>query len=270
MMCLPSIARLHDSREAARKELAKSKMLTCDCCCEEFPKDAPGAVKEEYWSPLIKDKPSGLIFICPKCREENEENYGNSYGEDSYFECEDCGKVHVVNYSWELYRVITEDGESICMACAAERELDESSERWLTSEEAIRRATESTEALQAYGPKHLSCIGGDKSYPHGVTSFRETPEYAAEKMDWFNRMEMGGYGGDNTEEVRDCALAAFKFYERVYITIAEAGQFQVYLDILVDTSSRRPKQRKTRKPKTDLKRAKSLPAGVLPDPITRI
>lgn len=245
MMALPSIEKTHQRLEADRKELAKAKTLTCECCNEEFPKDAQGAVKEEYFSPLVKDKPSGLLFICPTCREQNEENYGNPFGEDTYFECADCGKVQVVNWSWEIYRVNTDDGEGICMDCAAKRELREDSEKWLTSEHAINEATEDSKALQRYAPKHLSCIGGDKTYPFAVKSFRDTPEYEREGMNWFSRMEMGGWGGDHTAEVRECALEAFKFYERVYITVAEAGQFQVYLDILVDTDSQRqPVKRK--------------------------
>jgi hypothetical protein len=273
MMSLPSIARLHDSREATRKALKKSKTMTCECCNEEFPTNAEGRYVEECWSPLIADKPSSIVTICPKCAQKNDEEYGHPFGgegeESGYFVCAKCEKLNVYNYSWEVYATCTDDG-FICQACAVEAELDSESPKWLTSEQQILAVTETVEALQDYAPKHLSCIGGDKVYPGGVESFRETPEYKAEGMNWFNRMERGGWDGNNVREVQDCALEAFKFYSRVYITVAEAGQFQVYLDILVDTASRREKKAKrTRKPKTDMKRSKPLPAGAMPDFITR-
>jgi len=271
MMCLPSIAKLHDRREADRKALKNSKTMTCDCCNEEFPTNAEGRYVEECWSPLISDKPSSIVTICPKCAAENQEKYGQPFGEEGegggYFVCAKCNKLNVYNYSREVYATCTDDGYT-CQACAAAAELDAESPKWLTSEQQILAVT--AEALRDYGPKHLSCIGGEKTYPGGVTSFRETPKYKAEGMNWFNRMEMGGWDGNNVQEVQDCALEAFKHYKRVYITVAEAGQFQVYLDILVDTKYPRVEpKRRCRKAKTDMKRSKPLPAGAMPDFITR-
>jgi hypothetical protein len=144
---------------------------------------------------------------------------------------------------------MTEDSY-ICQSCAAERELGEESDKWLASKQAIVEATKDVEAIQAYGPKHLSCIGGTKTYPCGAMSFRDTPEYKAEGCDWFSKMEMGGWGDSNgLAQVRQCALEAFKHYGRVYISIGEAGQFQVYLDVIVDAASRHEKKpaKKSRK-----------------------
>ena len=125
MMCLPSIAKLHDRREADRKALKNSKTMTCDCCNEEFPTNAEGRYVEECWSPLISDKPSSIVTICPKCAAENEEKYGQPFGEEGegsgYFMCAKCNKLNVYNYSWEVYATCTDDGY-ICQACAAAAE----------------------------------------------------------------------------------------------------------------------------------------------------
>ena len=274
MMCLPSIAKMTDQREATRKALAKSKTMTCDCCNEGFPTKAGGRYVEEYFSPLIADKPSGIATICPKCAAENNGEYGNEFGqegqESGYFMCCDCHKLNIYNYSWEVYATFVDGEGYICQACAALRELGPKSEKWLESKEQILNVTKDVEALQAYEPKHLSCIGGEKKYPGDVVSYRDTPEYEADGPNhWFNRMEVGGYGGNNVQEIQECALEAFEHYGRVYITIAEAGQFQTYMDILVDKSSRREKRAKVgRKAKTP-KSAKPLPAGAMPEFIAR-
>lgn len=248
MMCLPSIQRLHDRREEDRKRIRKGQTMTCDCCCGEFGSKAEGRFVEEYWSPLIADKPSGLVTICPKCAEENRENHGQPWGEEreGYFECADCGRLNIWNYSWEVYANPRADGEDgyWCAECAGKRALAEDSPAWLDSADDILRATAGVETLQAYGPRHLTCIGGHKGLPHGCVSFRDTKDYREAKLDWFSKMEMGGWGGDNTHEVRECALAAFRFYSRVAIIVGEAGQFQVYLDIVVSPKDRRKKARK--------------------------
>jgi len=242
----PSISAMHDRRERERERIRKGKTLTCDCCCKEFPAKSEGRYVEEYFSPLIADKPSGIVTICPKCAAENLDKHGNAFGQEgeksNYFTCADCGKLQQYSHSWEIYATVDEGGYH-CMKCMGERELGPKSEKWLTSKAAIEAATENVKAIQAYGPKHLTCIDGHKTLPCGALSFRDTPEYKDHGIDWFNRMEMGGFGGDNTREIRECALEAFEFYGKVAVTIAEAGQFQLYMDIVVDPASRksRPK-----------------------------
>jgi len=257
MMSLPSISRMTDRREADLKALKNSKTMTCDCCMEKFPTKAEGRYVEECWSPLIADKPSSILTICPQCATKNAEEHGNEFGEEGqesgYFQCRRCDKLQVYNYSWEIYATWDEAEGYICQSCAAERELGPKSDKWLDSEEAIIAATKDVEALKEYGPKHLSCIGGTKTYPCGAMSFRDTPEYKAENLDWYSKMEMGGWGDTNgLAQVQQCALEAFKHYGKVYITIGEAGQFQIYMDILVDTSSRRAQKpaKKARKTAT--------------------
>jgi hypothetical protein len=243
MMSLPSIAALHDRRERERERIRKSKTLTCDCCNKEFDVKAEGRYVEEVWSPLIADKPSGIVTICPECAAHNLDNHGNEFGEEGeesdYFLCADCQKLNVYNYSWEIYATLLDGEGYICQECAGKRYLAPESDKWLASEAAVKAATASIEALQAYGPQHLTCIGGHKKLPCGALSFRDTPEYEAGGLDWFNRMEMGGWDGDHSNDIRECALEALKRYGKVAITIAEAGQFQMYMDIVVDPTSRR-------------------------------
>ena len=256
MMCLPSISRMTDRRERDAERIRKSKLATCDCCNKEYSTKLPGCYVEECFSPLIADKASSIVTICPECAEKNSYDHGQPYGSDgeesNYFTCADCGKLNVYAYSWEIYAILAEDGY-ICQECAGKRYLAEGSDQWLTSTEAIEAATKTYEALQEYAPKHLSCIGGSKKFPLGVVSFRDTAEYEADGENWFSKMEMGGWsgGGSGLREVRECALAAAKHYGKVAIIVGEAGQFQVYLDIVVDPDSRltEKKARKSKKTK---------------------
>lgn len=252
----PSISRMHDRREREAERLRKSKTLTCDCCCKEFPTKSEGRYVEEYFSPLIADKASGILTICPKCAAENDEKYGNPFGqegeESNYFTCVDCEKLQLYGHSEEIYATSTEDGR-ICMECAGKRELGPDSKKWLTTKADIEAATENVEALQNYGPKHLTCIGGHKKLPCGALSFRDTEEFG--NRSWFGHMEMGGWGGDHAHEVRKCALQAFEHYGKVLVSIGEAAAFQLYMDIIVDPASRKPQ------PKTKAKRSKSATAA---------
>jgi len=239
MFCLPSIEKLSKNAERERKHREKLKTLPCDCCGKRFPKGAAGSFVEEWHDPF-DDKPKGVITICPKCAEASEERTGYRYDIEGYFECDRCGKLHITNYSWERYDVVDEEeGERYCMKCAAKIYTNENSAAWL-DEAGINRVTESIEAIQDYKPRHLSCIGSDKKLPEGVQSFRDTPEYEADGVNWFSKMEMGGYGsGSGLADIRECAAQALKHYKRVMIIIGEAGQFQLYMDVIVRTDERR-------------------------------
>lgn len=240
MFSLPNIKALSDRAAKAREHVRRSKTLKCDDCQERFPKAAEGRYVEETFGPFNL-KPEGMIILCPKCAQKAEELHGESFDPESYFRCSDCGNVHVVNYSWEIYRVVTEDGEELCRHCAAKRAARDENPAWLVTQAEIERATENVEALQRYKPAHLTCIGGH-DLPAGLVSFRDTPEYEAAGLNWFSKMECGGWGGSNfPAEVRECCLEAFEHYSKVMVVIGEAGQFQMYLDVVVKTADARKK-----------------------------
>jgi len=268
----PSITRMTDRREREAERLRKSKTLTCDCCCKEFPTKSEGRYVEEYFSPLIADKASGILTICPKCAAENADKYGNPFGqegeESNYFTCVDCGKLQQYSHSWAVFATVDEDGYH-CMACAAKKYLAADSDKWLDSADDILRATASPEAVNAYGPKSLGCLAEDpkNKHPYGVVSFRATEEYETEGFDFFNKMQLGFPDGhDPVKDVRDCLLTAFRFYAKVAFCIGEVGQFQAYGDVLVDPSSRRKKARKPfNGDAVAAKAARCIPAGSFAD-----
>jgi len=246
MFSLPNIKALSERAAKAREFVRKSKTLKCDACNIEFPKAAEGRFVEETFGPF-NDKPEGLIVICPACAKAHEERTGEMepWDRDAYFRCEDCGKLHVTNYSWEIYRVVTEDGEELCRSCAGERAAKPENPAWLHNSAEVEAVTASVETLQAYKPKHLTCIGGHE-LPAGLVSFRETPEFEAAGLNWFSKMECGGWEGTGglCAEVRECCAAALKHYKKCMIIVGEAGQFQVYLDIVVKAGDARKRKAK--------------------------
>lgn len=241
MFSLPNIKAMHERAIKEREEVKREKTFRCDDCGEEFNIAECREQGQVYFIEEFHDSLSegvkGLIYYCPACVEQHEERWGRPYSPDDYFECEDCQQLHVVNYSWEIYRKITEDGEELCIPCHRARALADE-DYWLRNHEDIAERCSSVERLAAWA-KHLSCIGSEYDWPEGVKSFRDTDEYEAEGENWYSRMEVGGYGGSGDADVRECARTAFRFYSEITVVLAEAGQFQAYMDILVKTDSKR-------------------------------
>lgn len=240
MFSLPNIKALSERAARARKYAETHKTLPCDECGKRFKKDAPGRYVEETFGPF-NEKPEGMIVLCPKCAAKAEERHGEPYDAEAYFRCADCGNLHVTNYSWEIYLVRTDDDEELCRHCAGRRAASDDNPAWLRDAVEVEAATESIEALQAYGPKHLTVIGGH-DLPSKLISFRDTAEYKAAGLDWFNRFECGGWGqlaNKCAEQVRESCLEVLKHYNKCMVIVGEAGQFQAYLDIVVKDGDRR-------------------------------
>jgi hypothetical protein len=234
---------MHDRREREAERLRKSKTLTCDCCNEEFPTKSKGRYVEEYFSPLIAGKASGILTICPKCAEENEEKYGQPFGqegeESGYFICTDCEKLQQYGHSWEIYATVDENGYH-CMKCMGERCMAPDSEAWLDKTTDIDAFVQDNEALREK-VKHLTCIAGAKELPGGCIDFRESVEYKTEKLSWFSTMDFGGWG-DTEKARRELSVSirtVLKFYRRCVVYLAEASQFNTYLSIAVHPRDRK-------------------------------
>lgn len=242
MFSLPNIKSLHDRAVKERAETEKKHTFTCDCCGNEFkPKKCREEGREymiEEWHDSLSEGTKGILHVCPDC-------YENNGTPEGFFECNHCGKLHIENYSWERYETIIDD-EPCCLPCAAKIHLAEGSDAWMKTRKEIMRRTASPEAAQDM-VKHLSAIGSEYGLPEGCKSFRDTEEYEAEGLNWFNEMEVGGFsGGGAMTEIRENALTAFRFYREVTVIIAEAGQFQAYCDIVVREDSRRKRPLKAR------------------------
>ena len=95
-----------------------------DCECADYASEpCRGELRPVLWYDPFSEDPKGLFFIC----EEHDGYYGSPT--EGYFVCDDCGKTHAENYTWEVYRVDT-DGGTFCMRCFAYQEIH-NEENWL-------------------------------------------------------------------------------------------------------------------------------------------
>ncbi len=127
MWSLPDIKRLNDEAVKNASKLNKALetgyldgiKIKCDWC--DKPADAIYS-----WYDVFSDDPKGIIGLC----EEHDYYYGSP--SEGFFICDDCERVFITNYTWELYYTDTEDGERICLNCAFDRYIKEK-ENWIIS-----------------------------------------------------------------------------------------------------------------------------------------
>ncbi len=118
MWSLPDIAALNADavKNAGRYLRAEQtgrlgrKRVECDHCGK------PATVVVPWYDPF-SDDPKGVIGTC----KEHEDAFG--FPGDGFFTCDDCGRVHAENYTWELYVKHTDDGDTLCIPCWQKRIL---------------------------------------------------------------------------------------------------------------------------------------------------
>jgi hypothetical protein len=121
MCSLPDINRMNNEAaanagglEAAYETGAlEGEKLTC----EHEDDNCTGALHHYLWYDIFSDYPKGILTLC----ERHDGHFGSPA--EGYFWCGDCGRVMVENYTWELYYVLSDDGELLCLPCHAKREL---------------------------------------------------------------------------------------------------------------------------------------------------
>ena len=127
MWSLPDIRRLNEEAVKNVSKLNKAIetgyldgiKIKCDWCDKTAEHIYP-------WYDVFSDVTKGIIGLC----EEHDHYYGNP--SEGFFICDDCERVFITNYTWELYYTDTEDGERICLNCAFDRYIKEK-ENWIIS-----------------------------------------------------------------------------------------------------------------------------------------
>jgi len=95
-----------------------------DCECADWGgHPCGGKLIPVLWYDPFSEDPKGLIYLC----EDHHGEFGNPT--EGFFTCGECGKVHIENYTWELYYV-EKDGELLCMRCAAKQEIEDE-DNWI-------------------------------------------------------------------------------------------------------------------------------------------
>lgn len=133
MWSLPDIARLN-SRASHLKVALQNAVETgfldgTRLTCEHESDSCTDDLQHYLWYDIFSDDPKGVLTLC----ERHDGHFGSPT--EGYFTCDDCQRVMIENYTWERYETTTNDGESLCLPCAAERYIaDEANWMELTPE----------------------------------------------------------------------------------------------------------------------------------------
>jgi len=151
MWSLPDIHRLNeDAAKQAAKDAKKTpkQILRGQTCghCEE-----KATVYYDVYD-IFSDDPKDRIFLCY----EHDGYYGSP--DEGYFTCDDCGRVFFENYTWELYVHRTNEGETLCLNCHFDREIDRE-ENW-------HKGVDEVSEDMLFSAKHLIPVEGTHWQKH--------------------------------------------------------------------------------------------------------
>ena len=216
MWSLPDIRRLN--KEAVKNSSKLNKAIEtgyldgikikCDWC------DKPA----EYtypWYDVFSDVTKGIIGLC----EEHDHYYGSP--SEGFFICDDCERVFITNYTWELYYTDTEDGDRICLNCAFDRYVKES-EHWLSSLKQLtwERLRKAPHIIPVSG-RHWEC---DLSFIGNV----EFDSLTGEKITGFSSTSTRE---DGLDDLRKLVEKAFKGHKKCILILDAAYQFAVSIGV---------------------------------------
>ena len=235
MWSLPNIAALND--EAHRKamsgefERALEELIDPDtgepAACMYAGEECEGELRGELYYDIFSDDPKGVIFLCDR--------HWGYYGSpaEGYFYCDDCGRLFIENYTWELYSHYDEDeGALLCLNCYAQRVIEDDS-RWITLDEDeiealdFERVRKAPHIFAVNGPRHclelVDCVTFDSMTGGRVTgleSCESTPDGGVEELKEILRRarEMG--------------------YPRALMVLDGAYQFAVRIGVYVNPHER--------------------------------
>jgi len=221
MWSLPSLKQLNQEaqtklsqdrlKRALKTGTLDRKKLVCEWHDHDTPSRCSGDLHHylhyDVFSPLAK----GILTLC--------EHHDGYYGSptEGYFECADCQKIHIENITWERYEHTTEDGDSICIPCYADRVLNDD-DRWIPlTEESIAALT------FAQVRKAPHCIAVQMPVPEGI-EFVNNVE--------FDSMDGHCINGGGLEEFKDTfrKLQA-DGHKRALFVLDAAYQFSVSIGV---------------------------------------
>jgi hypothetical protein len=213
MWSLPDITAMNKRAEASRLTL-EQRVKAINSGTSEEKCDSCNAVAShaELIYDIFSDDPKNLVAACV--------DHEIANGEDN-FECHDCKRLMVLNYTWEIYRSITPAGEELCLPCAAKRYIAEDA-NWinLTPEEIamvdMKRLTQC---------KHV--IGVKMPIPKGI-EFVDNFEFDGGTLQQIS-------GGDWREVLTEQMNAGRK---RALLILDAAYQFAVSIGVYVDAEAK--------------------------------
>lgn len=162
MWSLPDIKSMNEravaNAEAIQKEADGAEPHVCDYC------DQP-AEHHYLWHDIFSDDAKGVVHLCDR-----HDDGGVIY--EDHFDCDGCGRLMVDHYTWERYRVEL-DGETLCLACAAERyfaddgnAVDPAKLEQVVEERGLPLISDDGKVLNLYAARHVLAV--KQPLPKGV------------------------------------------------------------------------------------------------------
>ena len=218
MWSLPDIRRLNEEAVKNASKLNKALKtgflegirIKCDWCDKTADVIYP-------WYDVFSDVPKGIIGLC----DEHDYYYGDP--SEGFFICDDCERVFITNYTWELYYTDTEDGEQICLNCAFDRYIKEE-KNWINSLkevnwERVRRSHHIIPVAGKHWEDFLIFVGNvefDSLTGEKITGFSSTSTKE-----------------DGLEDLWELVKKALKNHKKCILIMDAAYQFAVSIGVYV-------------------------------------
>lgn len=217
MWSLPDINRLNaDAAKAAKRNRNKTQAQLCKGhTCEYCQEKATHALA--YYD-VFSDDIKGYVYLC-----DMHEAKGTHY--ENYFECSDCERLHVLNYTWELYRTVVDD-EELCLNCALDRYLEDDT-NWL-------RSTEGFDFETVKESKHLIPVKGEHWKKH--LEFLGNVEFDATSGQCIS--------GGGVDELKELVEKGIKSHGKALCILDAGYQFAVSIGVYVPKAKEWVTQRK--------------------------
>ena len=225
MWCLPSLSKINEEaarnadkhRRAVETGELEGKRICCEYCREQ-------ADSIYLWYDIFSEDAKGVLGLCSK--------HAGYYGSpaEGFFTCDDCGRVFIENYTWELYGVSNDDGV-FCLNCHAKREI-ETDENWIPLTDDAIAEIDFDDLRRA---KHLQAVG--QGTPKGLVAVEtvEMDSSCGGRLTSCSTCESGPEGA--LEEIRSILkeLQAVGV-PRALLILSAAFQFSVAVSICVDAN----------------------------------
>lgn len=129
MWSLPDINRMNSEAAGQKTKLERAaqtghldrKKLKCEWNGHD--KHCQGELRHYLWYDIFSDDPKGILTLC----QAHDGYYGSP--SEGYFECADCNRVMIENYTWERYYAFHGDSQ-LCLPCYAGEILADDN-RWI-------------------------------------------------------------------------------------------------------------------------------------------
>ena len=235
MWSLPDINRLNKSAADAAfqakcdKEVKGKAKLQCEFC------DKPATkTSRQYWYDIFSNDPKGVIGLC----QEHENDFGSI--PEGYFYCDACGRLFIQNYTWENYFTEGEDGELVCLNCAAEKYV-RNQDNWINLEgeedldfpgQIFSPAIEELDFERVRKAPHIIAVEGP--IPDGIEKFDSVTldSFSGGRVTGFSSSESSPDGG--VSEMQDILRKARDAGHSEALLILDGGfQFCVSIGVYV-------------------------------------